>query len=604
MIFSRRFFYVLVMLATALLCACGGGGTSSSSVVADSGCYPLTQTAGADPLKIWQWHLANDAAHYFASNLPAAGAANNFDLNLPAGWSSTSGQNINVTVVDTGMEVRHEDLANNVVCSGSYNFITGNNNPTNTSTTGDHGTAVAGLIAGVANNSVGISGIAPKANLRGYNFLQSGYQSYANYAISMGSDSTYGAASSDVFNFSAGTDSASLSAPDTTEDAVSVNTITLRSGKGALLVKSAGNGYYGMTNSSGTTIGTNTYCTTTGVTCQNVNQDTDNTLYSTLVVAAVDADSKSSTYSTAGSAIWVSGFGGEFGYDTAVNATYTASSSNNKPALVTTDQSGCSAGYVRATATPVNKNLLNKGDGTATLNTSCNYTATFNGTSSAAPTVTGVIALMLQANSSLTWRDVRHILANTARKVQPAQAAVATTSYFGGTSFTLEQAWVTNTAGFHFHNYFGFGLVDASAAVTAAGTYTAGSLGTLTSVNTTAAIGTTTIPASTITGLSKTFSISGLTTVEQAELTFYVGSGYVPYCNQVELTSPGGTKSILFNMDSAHTSASTGGVRLLSNAFYGETAAGTWTLKVINRCSSPAQTLSTTTGQKLTIRGH
>jgi subtilisin-like proprotein convertase family protein len=57
-------------------------------------------------------------------------------------------------------------------------------------------------------------------------------------------------------------------------------------------------------------------------------------------------------------------------------------------------------------------------------------------------------------------------------------------------------------------------------------------------------------------------------------------------------------------MDSAHTSASTGGIRLLSNAFYGETAAGTWTLKVINRCASPAQTLSTTTGQKLTIRGH
>ena len=268
MIFSRRFFYIFVIALAAGLCACGGGGSSSSSsVVADSGCYPLTQTAGADPLKIWQWHLANDAAHYFASNLPAAGAANNFDLNLPAGWSSTSGQNINVTVVDTGMEVRHEDLANNVVCNGSYNFITRNNNPTNSSTTGDHGTSVAGLIAGVANNSVGISGIVPKANLRGYNFLQSGYQSYANYGISMGADASYGAASSDVFNFSAGTDSASLSAPDTTEDAVSVNTLTLRSGKGALLVKSAGNGYYGMTSSTGSTIGTNAYCTVTGVTC-------------------------------------------------------------------------------------------------------------------------------------------------------------------------------------------------------------------------------------------------------------------------------------------------------------------------------------------------
>lgn len=594
MIFSHRFLLVLVILATSLLCACGGGSSASaSSDAADTGCYPLTQTTGTDPLKIWQWHLANDAAHYFASNLPTTG--NHFDLNLPAGWSSTSGQNINVTVVDTGMEVRHEDLANNVVCSGSYNFITRTNNPTNTSTTGDHGTAVAGLIAGVANNSVGISGIAPKANLRAYNFL--GYQSLANYAISMGADSAYGAASSDVFNFSAGTESASLYAPNATEDAVSVNTTTLRSGKGALLVKSAGNAYGSMTSSS-----TNIYCQTSGVTCQNVNQDTDNTLYSTLVVAAVDADSRRSSYSTTGSAIWMSGFSGEFGYDTAVNTTYTALSNNNKPAVVTLDQSGCSAGYVRAGVT--SKNLLDKGDGTATLNTSCNYTSTFNGTSAAAPTVTGVIALMLQANSSLTWRDVRHILANTARKVQPAQAMVTTTSYFGGSSFTLEQGWVTNAAGFHFHNYFGFGLLDASAAVIAAGTHIAGSLGTLTSVNTTAAIGTTTIPANAITGLSKTFSLSGIATVEQAELTLYVGSGYVPYCHQVELTSPSGTKSILFNMDSAHTSASTGGIRLLSNAFYGETATGTWTLKVMNSCSSPAQTLSTTTAQKLTIRGH
>jgi len=62
--------------------------------------------------------------------------------------------------------------------------------------------------------------------------------------------------------------------------------------------------------------------------------------------------------------------------------------------MVTTDQSTCAAGYSRAT---VNKNALDKGDGTGTSNANCNYTAGFNGTSSAAPTVSGVIALMLQA---------------------------------------------------------------------------------------------------------------------------------------------------------------------------------------------------------------
>ena len=44
-----------------------------------------------------------------------------------------------------------------------------------------------------------------------------------------------------------------------------------------------------------------------------------------------------------------------------------------------------------------------------------NYTW-FSGTSAAAPVVSGVIALMLQANPELDWRDVQHILIETADK--------------------------------------------------------------------------------------------------------------------------------------------------------------------------------------------
>jgi hypothetical protein len=236
-------------------------------------------------------------------------------------------------------------------------------------------------------------------------------------------------------------------------------------------------------------------------------------------------------------------------------------------------------------------------------NANCNYTGTFNGTSAAAPTVSGVIALMLQANPTLTWRDVKHILAITARKVSPLQASIANTTYFSPSSIILEQGWFTNAANFSFHNYFGFGLIDATAAVNAAKSYVAGTLGVLKTVSVNASLGSTVLPVA-ISGTTKTFLVSGLSKVEQAEVMLYVGGGFIPYCNQVELVSPSGTKSILLNMDSSHTSTSVSGVRLLSNAFYGESASGVWSLKVINSCAAPTQSLSATTPQQLTIRGH
>ena len=77
------------------------------------------------------------------------------------------------------------------------------------------------------------------------------------------------------------------------------------------------------------------------------------------------------------------------------------------------------------------------------------------GTSSAASVVSGVVALMLQANPNLTWRDVQHILVNSARHVDPTDAG-----------------WTTNRAGHLIHYNYGFGVVDAEAAVNLAKTWT------------------------------------------------------------------------------------------------------------------------------------
>ena len=120
-------------------------------------------------------------------------------------------------------------------------------------------------------------------------------------------------------------------------------------------------------------------------------------------------------------------------------------------------------------------NVFNDFNGDNSENSRCNYHSTFNGTSSAAPTVSGVVALMLEANSDLTWRDVKHILATTADQVG------SDTDYSYTYQGLVQYEWETNAAGYKFHNWYGFGKVDAAEAVSVASSYTANSRGTFAS---------------------------------------------------------------------------------------------------------------------------
>jgi subtilisin-like proprotein convertase family protein len=136
---------------------------------------------------------------------------------------------------------------------------------------------------------------------------------------------------------------------------------------------------------------------------------------------------------------------------------------------MTTDQSGCTNGYVGSNG-GLQYNTFENHSGGNSENANCNYTSTFNGTSSAAPSVSGVVALMLEENPDLTWRDIKHILAVTADQVDSSK----TYSYRGVSQYE----WETNSAGYKFHNWYGFGKVDAAEAVTTAASYTADSRGT------------------------------------------------------------------------------------------------------------------------------
>ena len=132
---------------------------------------------------------------------------------------------------------------------------------------------------------------------------------------------------------------------------------------------------------------------------------------------------------------------------------------------MTTDQSSCDQGYSRFGAST---NDFQGGSNAENLN--CNYSSTFNGTSSAAPTVAGVIALMLEANSNLTWRDVKHIIAGTSFQVDSLNQKQL--------SGVTQYSWVTNAANYKHHPWYGFGRIDALAAINQSKTYIAGTLGT------------------------------------------------------------------------------------------------------------------------------
>lgn len=74
--------------------------------------------------------------------------------------NQTTGKNITVAIVDTGIDIRHPDLEGQIKII--KNFVT---HPASDFSNDRHGTAVAGIIAAKANNEQGIVGIAPDSHI-------------------------------------------------------------------------------------------------------------------------------------------------------------------------------------------------------------------------------------------------------------------------------------------------------------------------------------------------------------------------------------------------------------------------------------------------------
>lgn len=513
-----------------------------------------------DPLFPHQWHLINED-----STLPdwAAIPGNDLGLNEVVRVGEPTGRDVVVAVVDTGLEICHPDLVNSVEEGKSYNLTASNDaenswfgavkeDPYLPTTYGDHGTSVAGVIAATADNGIGGRGVAPNVKLRGFNFLVS--HTDVLLADVLGASETDPSSSDvDVFNMSFGSMQSGHS--NSRED--DINTLkhgvtNLRDGKGALYVKAAGNGFQDCF--------AYLHAVVSAVGCMGTNVDPiQNTPY-LINVGALAATGKRASYSSAGSDLWVSAPAGEY-----VGQFF--------PMTITTDQFGNDRGYDHFSGLEDVHAAIPHGD----------YTTDFAGTSSAAPHVSGVVALMLEREPDLTWRDVKHVLANTARKTDPdipwAKAAL------GGSTAVLRHGWITNAAGYSFHNWYGFGAVDADDALSYMDTFTPNQLGEFVESDWHVHEESESIPDYEGTGLEQTQSVDvgqQAANIEGVQLRIHMDHPF-PAETSIHLVSPSGTESV---MNELLNNVLVGDTELdwilLSNAFYGENPNGEWKIRVID----------------------
>ena len=101
-----------------------------------------------DPSFNNQWHYYNTGQ---SNGTPGA------DISLLAAWDIEKGHpDVIVAIVDDGIQFNHPDLAGNMWAGTGYNFV---NNSSNVNP-GNHGTHVAGTVAAVSNNGLGVAGVA------------------------------------------------------------------------------------------------------------------------------------------------------------------------------------------------------------------------------------------------------------------------------------------------------------------------------------------------------------------------------------------------------------------------------------------------------------
>ncbi len=222
-----------------------------------------------------------------------------------------------------------------------------------------------------------------------------------------------------------------------------------------------------------------------------------------------------------------------------------------------------------------------------------NSYSAMQGTSFAAPIVSGVVALMLQANPNLGYRDVQQILALSARKINDPS-----------TVWSDNGARNWNGGGMHTSNDYGFGEVDARAAVRLSEAWMTQSTGANESVFSASSgvVGKTLAAGETF---SSSLAMNAVSYVEHAEIDFDAQVGRLGDVT-LKLISPDGTQSVLLNRqgkvpvgtagasdaDVGSTQSGAFKYTFMSTHHWGELTAGEWKLEVTDSATGLPVTLN------------
>ncbi len=452
-----------------------------------------------DPLVVNQWSLK-------ASGTALPGS----DMNVEGAWKyggsgGVLGTGVKIAIIDSGIESAHPDLAGNFDASLSKDFITGNPGSEPLGVGERHGTAVAGIAAARGNNGIGVAGVAPNATLVGARLIVGDFTTDAQTAEAIAYRTDVIAIKNNCWGYG----SPLYFIEPLAKAALANSTATGRGGKGTIFTFAAGNDGDKEENSN--------YSELTGS-------------IHTIAVGATDSLNRRAPYSEPGANLVVSAPSHGF--------------TNGALGITTTDRVA-TLGY--------NTEASPGGD----------YHSNFSGTSASCPAVSGVIALMLEKNPQLGWRDVQEILIRSAKKISPT-----------------DPGWFTNAAGLHFHHDFGAGLVDATAAVNLASGWT--NSGTQTQAVSTAASLSLAIPNSSAAGVEIPFSLAAPNLItEHATLSVTIDHSARGDL-EISLISPAGTESKLAEVRS-DLGANYAGFTFSTVRNWGENSAGTWRLRVADR---------------------